>query len=569
MVGEIDWVERETGRRGGRTMAGFWVVTLEAHVMLRFKRVFAGVNRESYQRASILDTPETAADLAWFRQRFPLALTPAAAARLDRQVAAHAAMTAALERVLAPGYVPVPVALAIPPRPYQSLAVDVLRTGNALLLGDDVGLGKTCVAIAAIADPAARPALVVTLTHLPRQWAQQLALFAPGLRVYVAKAGRPPTRPPDPPPDVYVLNYHKLGGWAADLAGRVATVVFDECQELRTGPGTDKYQAATYVAQQARQRLELSATPIYNYGAEMFHVLNVIAPDALGTPDEFAREWCGTSTLEKKGQVRDPVAFGRYLRARGLFLRRTRSEVGRELPPVSLVPHLIDTDAERLSEERDALILLARTILEAPDTRARGEAFRAGGELDWRLRHATGVAKAPHVAAFVKMLLASEERVLLYGWHHDVYERWVRDLHEFSPLLYTGKESPRKKHEAFQAFVEGPSRVLVMSLRAGAGLDGLQERCRTVVFGELDWSPGVHHQCVGRIARDGQAEPVVAYFLHADEGSDPVVMDVLGIKRAQHRMVDDQVAPDAGLGGAAADHIKRLAADYLARWGRC
>jgi len=73
----------------------------------------------------------------------------------------------------------------------------------------------------------------------------------------------------------------------------------------------------------------------------------------------------------------------------------------------------------------------------------------------------------------------------------------------------------------------------VISLRAGQGIDGLQARGSTVVFGELDWSPGIHEQCVGRLQREGQAQPVFAYFIVSQSGSDPVVADVLGLKQAQ------------------------------------
>lgn len=72
-----------------------------------------------------------------------------------------------------------------------------------------------------------------------------------------------------------------------------------------------------------------------------------------------------------------------------------------------------------------------------------------------------------------------------------------------------------------------------LHLRSGTGIDGLQYVCSTAVSGELDWSPGVHEQCIGRVHRDGQAEPVMAYFLLSDSGRDPIVSDVLGVKREQ------------------------------------
>src|SRR3546814_3341196 len=75
-------------------------------------------------------------------------------------------------------------------------------------------------------------------------------------------------------------------------------------------------------------------------------------------------------------------------------------------------------------------------------------------------------------------------------------------------------------------------------------MDGLENVCRVAVCGGLDWSPGVHEQCIGRVHRDGQQDPVMAYFLVSEEGSDPVVSGVLGIKREQIESVRN---PDAGL----------------------
>lgn len=69
--------------------------------------------------------------------------------------------------------------------------------------------------------------------------------------------------------------------------------------------------------------------------------------------------------------------------------------------------------------------------------------------------------------------------------------------------------------------------------RMAEGIDGLQHRGSTVVFGELDWSPGIHEQCVGRVQREGQTRPVFAYYVVSQVGSDPVVADMLGLKQAQ------------------------------------
>lgn len=193
--------------------------------------------------------------------------------------------------------------------------------------------------------------------------------------------------------------------------------------------------------------------------------------------------------------------------------------------------------------------------------------MRAAGEIDWRMRQATGIAKALYVAAFVRMLLASEASVLLYGWHHAVYALWMDALAEFRPVCFTGDESTTQKEAAKQAFLRGDSRVLVMSLRSGAGVDGLQGVCRCVVFGELDWSPGVHEQCIGRVHRPGQRDAVRAYFLHADAGSDPIIVEVLGIKTAQAQGIRDPLAAASEHVGDRSDHIRMLAESCIRSMG--
>jgi len=108
-----------------------------------------------------------------------------------------------------------------------------------------------------------------------------------------------------------------------------------------------------------------------------------------------------------------------------------------------------------------------------------------------------------YVADFVRLLVESGEQVVLYGWHREVYHIWLDRMADLKPALFTGTESTSQKQEAKRRFLAKETPVLIMSLRAGAGVDGLQHVCKTVVYGELDWSPGVHEQGVGRVFRDG------------------------------------------------------------------
>lgn len=534
-----------------------FVLTCPPQVLMRVKRVFYGVAKGA-RPVRMAATPETARDLVWFLERHEMHVDPAARPKLMRLCQEHRDRERLVQQVLDGDLAPREFELGIPLRPYQAQAAELALRSGSLLLADDVGLGKTATAIGAIVAHGARPALVVTLTHLPGQWKRELERFAPGVRVHVLRKATPYAIDD---PDVIIANYHKLAGWSEELAGNVDAVVFDEAQELRR-TASQKYQAAETIAAFASLRMGLTATPIYNYGAEFHAVLSVIAPGEIGTREEFGREWCGGNYADKS-RIQDPRAFGLYVRERGLMLRRTRREVGREIPPVQTIPYAVDCDRQPLDDVEGDLLDLARVIA---DSDARPfERMQAGGQLDYRLRQATGIAKARHVAAFVRLLVESGEQVVLYGWHRAVYEVWRDQLADLDPAFFTGSETPVAKDEARRRFVEGVSRVLVISLRSGAGLDGLQHVSRTIVFGELDWSPGIHVQCVGRVARDGQEEPVTSYYMLAEHGSDPVIADTLGVKRGQ---LEPALDPEGDLVQELEvdpNHVRRLAQSYLER----
>lgn len=547
-----------------------WAVAGEPHVMMRLRRMFS----RAVQKGGTLrlrDNDEVCRDLEWTLDRYPLQVREADLDKLSRQARRFDERALAFEKLLAGSATPRTFDLAVPLRAYQRVAADLALRSDGLLIADDVGLGKTGMAIAALTEEKARPALVVTLTHLPRQWEREIQKFAPGMSTHIIRKATPypittPQRSllPGAPdfPDVLITNYHKLHGWRDALAGKIRTVVFDEIQELRHSD-SDKARAAAHIARDATYRCGLSATPIFNMGGEFFNVLEVLRPNSLGTRAEFHREWCGDSWDDSgKARVKDPKAFGTYLRESGLMIRRTRADVGRELPPISKITHHVDCDEAVLDDVKDTMVSLARFLLERQGTNV--QRMHAGGELDWRMRQATGIAKAPYVADFVRMLVESGEKVVLFAWHKAVYAILKERLSpHFRVEFFTGDESIPQKEGARRSFCEGDAKVLVMSLRAGAGLDGLQHACRTVVFGELDWSPGVHEQCLGRVARDGQKDPVMGYFLVSDEGSDPIISDVLGLKKAQIEGVRD---PNAGLIEkleAPPDGIKKLAESIL------
>jgi len=534
---------------------------------MKFKRWFPRVNANRQGALVIRANAEVSRDMEFLLERYPMEMKPedrnlmVEEAQEDKQLEQDA-----FEILQGHGFKrelkwEVPRA-----RDYQLIGSNLaLRTGK-LLIADDVGLGKTLTGMLALRDAGLLPMLIVCQTHLTDQFKEEIEEFMPWLTSHIGKKGTPyklSKYHDGKSPDILILNYAKLAGWAPALRGKVKSVLFDEAQELRR-EGSQKYEAAGMVADAAENVQLTTATPVYNYGDEIYNIVEIYAPGALGTREEFIREW-GKYIGNHLG-VKDPAALAAYLKSQNLMIQRTRKEVGRELPDVIKVPHMIESDDgefERLMEgaARSADLLVSREA-------SKEELFQLSGEFEWQLRRATGIAKAPFVAEFTKTLLESDEQVVLFGWHHDVYDIWRRALKDFNPAFYEGKATPAKKLKAKGDFISGESRVLVMSLRAGAGLNGLQEVSHLAIFGELDWSPTMHDQCWGRLRRDGmdEDEPVVAYYLVSENGSDPMVADTLNVKRGQSEPFID---PDSKLLSVADDkavgRAQRMAEAFLHR----
>jgi SNF2 family DNA or RNA helicase len=537
-----------------------WRITeLEAHACIKLKAIFPKVNKGQSVPFTFSHTTENCHDLKWFIERYPLDVRNTDWRRLCQGSNDYKNTIDQVERIVLPNYNPRDIQLkpGKKARPYQLIGTEVHQRMKRLLNGDDLGLGKTLTGILSFFNPKTLPGLVVVQTHLADQWKQDGIEQYTDLKAYIIKG----TRPYDlPKADVYIIRYSCISGWVDLLSsGYFKYVIFDEVQELRH-EGTQKYNAAACVSSAALYCQGLSASPIFNYGDEIYNIMEVIKPGCMGERDEFLREWC-TPIGQKKYKVKDTKALGTYLRENFLFLRRSREEVGMQLPPINKIVHTVGYDSHEVKKSEELARDLAMKVVRGASFVERGMAAR---EFDIYMRQQTGIAKAREVAEYVKILLENKVPLVLAGWHREVYKIWLEELKDYNPVLFTGSESPKQKREAFEKFTSGETDCFIISLRSGAGLDGLQHRAKYVVIGELDYSPKVHDQLIGRVDRPGQKDQVTVIFLKTDWGSDPPIISLLGLKASQSHGILD---PDKAVADQHTDEsrVKYMAEEYLKR----
>ena len=534
-----------------------WEISrLEPHVAIRLKHLFPRVPKHSAGPFYLAHDNIHSADIDWFLMRYPLEIS-----KKDREVLTTGrnsfnAQQAEMERILLPDYeAPAIVGLregqAI--RQYQIQAIEILRRRGMLLLGDEGGLGKTYTAAGFLcSEPGALPAAVVCDTHMQMQWQEKIEDFTT-LRVHVIKKSTPYDLPLA---DVYIFRISQIAGWIDFFeTGFFKAAIYDEPQSLRTGTTTGKGAAARVLSLHSNFRLGLSATPVLGYGKEIWNVMQFIDDQVLGSQSDFEREW-----TDEQGRIKDPKALGSLLREQHAMIRRLKGDVGLQLPRVSRIVEHVDYDAKTVKSIEE----LAQQLAIRATTGSYVERGQAARDLDIMVRQATGVAKAHSVAQYVRLMVEIGQPVLLAGWHRAVYDIWLEQLADLKPAMYTGSESSTKKEQEKNRFLNGDTDVMIMSLRSGAGLDGLQHRCSVLVIGELDWTPGIHDQLAWRLDREGQTDPVTVFFLVTDAGSDPLILDVLGIKKNEATQIID---PYLGVHAREEDmsNVRRLVEHYLKR----
>ena len=544
-----------------------WVVRGDPSVTELCKRLFPGSETGRRGEARFPAHRRIVGDLNWLMLRYPLAVRAGDRERWERALsdAREYVVRRETARLLPERVAPDPSVFAGELTPFQQEGLAFLLRTDRALLADEMGLGKTVQALAMLAQAGAYPALVVAPPHLMRNWENEIARFVrrpdgSPPAVHVLKGLTPYALPPA---DLYLMHYLLLRGWKESLPEYgIPTVIFDEIQELRHS-GTEKYSAASLLAGAASRVVGLSGTPIYNRGAEIWNVVNILDYHFLGDYESFTREWC----YGYGGQiVAKPELLGEKLREEGLMLRRTKRDVLKELPPKRRLVMPVDSD--------DAVYRRLMQPVRETIGRLRGAASGSQRAL-WEMevergeRRATGVAKAPYVAQFVRALLDAGERVLLFAHHHEVMDLYKKELRAFSPAFVTGRETPAMKERSVERFMAGRTDLCCISLRAAAGLN--LQRATCVVFGELDWSPAVHSQAEDRAHRMGQTDSILCYYLVSQGGSDQDMQDALGLKVSQFvgLMGDEPPAREDALVSeqAARRYVERLVARLMDQAG--
>ncbi len=430
-----------------------------------------------------------------------------------------------------------PRGLGLSLRPYQlhGLAwLQHLREHHlAGILADDMGLGKTAQALAHIATEKQagrldRPALVVVPTSLLFNWQQEAARIAPGL---VVTTWHGPDRAATPlaNADLVLTTYHLV--WR-DLRALSAQpwhlLILDEAQAVKNA----RARAARALRRlEARHRLALTGTPLENHLGELWSLFDLLMPGFLGDSRTFARHWRKPIEVNRDG----PRARLLAARVRPFILRRLKTEVATELPPLTELVHRVTLEGQQkqlYESVRVAADHLVRRILQRDGFTSTSLISVLDAMLKLRQvccdpRLVKGVQMAPHteraklewLREHLPNFVAQGRRLLVFSQFTEMLELISTELAELHlpHLLFTGRTPAAQRGEIVRRFQAHEVPVLLASLKAG-GVGLNLTAADTVIHVDPWWNPAVQAQASARAHRIGQNQPVFVCQLVA-EGS--------------------------------------------------
>ena len=435
--------------------------------------------------------------------------------------------------------------------PYQLTGIRELMKRKHALLADEMGLGKTIQVIGAINSiPEINRALIICPASLKLNWKNELLRWS--CRPFSINVISPGSE--WLPCDIVIINYEQV----AKYRGAIDDVDWDllVCDESHYLKGAkskrtqaivgrwDDIQSKRLYPIRATHKWWLTGTPILNRPKELWTTVRALDRNALGDDWlSYHTRYCdgyqdlhgwqidGASHL---GELQDKLRSS-------IMIRRRKEDVLTELPAKRRQLVLLPADTLTLQQilreenlaviESESKLNRLRDEVEALSVNQADSAYKKAVEALEKhesvtfnataiVRHRTALAKLHASMDHLINVLANEQKIVVFAWHHDVIDGLMEGLAEYGVVKIDGRDKLEDRQQAVTAFQADPKiRIIIGSITAmGVGLT--LTAASYVAFVELDWVPGNMAQAEDRLHRIGQVNSVLVQHLMLDGSFD-------------------------------------------------
>lgn len=446
--------------------------------------------------------------------------------------------------------------------PYQLDGVRWLAGHERALLGDDMGLGKTAQVLWSIPEGAG--AVVVCPATLKHTWAAEIKKWRPDLQAFIC-TGRGSFVWPGEPGHVVITNYEILPTDPEHPAEIETILIADEAHRAKNHKAA-RTKRLRAISKLCTRTWLLTGTPLLNRPFDLWGVLEAgrMGKDVFGGFMGFLRSFGGYKNRWGGYEFDGPDASVAE-RLRRVMVRRTKGEVMPDLPSKRYETIAVELP-KGLRRECDAWW----------DDGADTWRDTDEGLPDFRefagLRAKLAKSRIKAATEYVEDCEEQDVPLLVFSAHREPVEK-IGAREGWGMILGgTPMDERQRLVEAFQA---GELKGLALTITAG-GVGLTLTRASTVLFVDLDWTPGNNAQAEDRVARIGQtAELIRIVRMVSDHVLDRHVNGLLAdkqemIARAIEHVVEYEIPPEdtADVLDETEEEWQARVAEYQARRDR-
>lgn len=431
-------------------------------------------------------------------------------------------------------------------RNYQKDAVRLLcrklRLDGGHLLADDMGLGKTVQTLATwegLGRP--YPLLICCPASVRRTWANELRKWLPQEQPLIAETGAQLAKA-DSKTRILVTSY-TLASTKIPPAFTPHMIVLDEAH-LLTGRRAERNRDIADMAKCASYRLALTGTPQWSRPRDWWQLLHILFGYRFGNANEFDYAYCNAFINKWGGKDNKGISRADEFKTRiaHVMLRRVKSDVAKELPPIT------------------------RQVKWVPSTataKRASEAFVLG---NLKLYHALESTLVEKIEVTVGAMVEAGKSLVFTWQRAHAEELWRQAMKAgVQCRIITGADSHAQRNNVIEQAAKNGDSIIATIDSVGTGVDGLQHVADTVIFHALDYVPIKMAQAEARLHRIGQQRPVTSVFIAMQDTVDEQVLLTIMDKLEQwNQLTGDEGAQSMAVALAGSQRSdEALVADIL------
>jgi SWI/SNF-related matrix-associated actin-dependent regulator 1 of chromatin subfamily A len=432
------------------------------------------------------------------------------------------------------------------PFPYQLQGVQYILDKKRVIVGDQMGLGKTGQSIMAITEANAFPCLIICPATLRENWRREWTLWTnKKARVlddsiktrweFLAQRGQY---------DVFICNYESLQKYFVlerkqkdegekltlrdflfkDGVKLFQSVIIDEAHKCKNN-STIQSKLTKGICRDKKYIVALTGTPVINKPDDLIAQLSIIGQlDALGGYTAFKKMYCDTQITEALEHLNAQLR-------RNCFYRREKQDVLKQLP--SKTRQIVYCEINNRSVYREAEMDLADYLKKHRQKTDEEVEKSLRGELMVKmqaLKNISANGKLETVFEYIDQVIDSGEKLIVFANLHEVMNKIMARYP--GCVSVTGMDSHEQRDANVDRFQNDPSCQLIVCSIMAAGVGITLTASSRVAFVEFAWHAAIHDQAEDRAHRIGQEDNVQCIYFVGRETIDEHIYSIIEEKRA-------------------------------------